>query len=917
MSVSRRGFLISGAAPVAASLGGAAPNPSAGQLRSDHDSSLPDWGPYTNRYIGVSHIADRRRGVRFDLAIFPGYYRRKVTLPNARWESDYHPWEATADLNHYSFRHQLEWKDRVYCQASYTRMDEQSRLVRCECVNNTGRHQNLVVNYIASLVYPFKQYEVVLPSGGVWLDSLDYRTLQFATPRPQDNLTYDGLVRGEALDEEFTGHSGVGKAFGKDGGDRIEYTLELQQEIPDAALMLRYRIPGGTALDVTLAPLVQGTVRLEGDGGFRTTTVGCGRLAAGHHQFQLVSQGGAPMDFDGVVIAPRSAIDRTLFRPRQQDVHPEKLEPGSRPNSLLIKYKGIGHWYGIAWNHPRSQVRQYLCDDLDTLFRYRVQDHVATMLRGPGEGHFTNVFLRPIPIRPRSTEVVSGMVCNGSRGDVERMLADFPAGAASSEQRFEAGRRNRVVVSGREQGRHYEFSQQRLAVCSLTNVQYPVYIRRHFIRDTTPGKFWTTLYSWDAGFTGLGLLELDLNRSLDLLNAYLTPPGDPHAAFILHGTPLPVQIYQFHEIWNRTGSRELLRYFYPRLRQYHQFLAGRLGSSSTRRLKSQLLQTWDYFYNTGWDDYPPQVYMHEHKLEKRMAPPVTTAHAIRAAKVLSMMAAELGEDSDIQIYASDIRTWTESLQKYSWDESSGYFGYVDHDGAGKPVGILRHESGQNFNMGACGVYPFFAGICTPDQEARLLAHMMSEKQLWTRIGMTTVSRSAAYYRPDGYWNGAVWFPHQWFFWKAMLDLGYGEQAEKVACTALDVWREETDDSYGSFEHFMVDSGRGAGWHHFSSLSAPVLSWYASYYRAGRLTTGFDAHVVSYRFEDDNRRLTARIQFNGAPGCESVVLCSMRDGGDYRATVDGSTAPARRTGPGALEVRIASGPGIRQLLVTRA
>ncbi len=901
---------------MAASLVEPAPESFARHFRDDHDVDLPAWGPYTNRYIGVSHIADTRRGLRFDLGMFPGYYRRKVTIPHGMWESDFHPWESSADLNYFSFRHQLEWKDRVYCQASHTRITDQSRLIRCQCVNNTGRHQNLVVNYIAYLAYPHKRYEVVLAPGAVWLHSLDYRTLQFATPRPQDNLTYDGLLRGEALDDAFTGHSGVGKSFGKERGDRIGYSLELREAIPDAALLIRYRLRTGAALGITLQPLVKDKVALEGNGAFCTTVVACGSLAAGRHDFHLSSEGGEALDFDGIVVAPRDSIAATIFRPEAQDVHPERLEPGPRQNSLLLKYKTLDHWYGIAWNHPRSQVRQYLCGELDNFFRFRVQDHVSLVQRGPGDGHFTNVFLRPIPIRPKSAELVYGMVCNGSRGDVDEMLRSFPTAPASCEALAEAGRKNRVLVTGRTEGRQYEFSQQRIAMCSLTNVFYPVYLRRHYITHTTPGKFWNMLYSWDAGFTAQGLLELDLDRALGLMNTYLTRPGDEHAAFIHHGTPLPVQIYLFHDIWNRTGSRELLEHFYPRLRQYHQFLAGRLGSSSTRRLKSQLLQTWDYFYNTGWDDYPPQMYMHARRLEKRMAAPVTTAHAIRTAKILSIMARELSEEPDIRTYNEDIQIWTQSLQKYSWDEESGYFGYVEHDEAGNPKDVLRHESGQNFNMGACGVYPFFAGICSRKQETRLLEHMMSERHLWTRIGMTTVDRSAAYYKPDGYWNGAVWFPHQWFFWKSMLDLGYGQEAEKIAQTALDLWREEVDDSYGCFEHFMVDSGRGAGWHHFTSLSAPVLSWYAAYYRPGVLTTGFDARVVSSRFEDGNQRLTARLELHGEPGREAVVLCGMGDSGNYRATVNGSAVPVRRLASGALEIRIAGGPGVRELRVSR-
>ena len=51
-------------------------------MKSTHDLSLPDWGPYSKRYIGISHIPDKASGMRFDLSVFPGFYRRKVEVPN-------------------------------------------------------------------------------------------------------------------------------------------------------------------------------------------------------------------------------------------------------------------------------------------------------------------------------------------------------------------------------------------------------------------------------------------------------------------------------------------------------------------------------------------------------------------------------------------------------------------------------------------------------------------------------------------------------------------------------------------------------------------------------------------------------------------------------------------------------------------
>lgn len=83
-----------------------------------HDLSLPAWGPYTKRYSGISHVPAANDGVRFDLSVFPGMYRRRVDVPNVRFESGFHPWAAAPDLSCYTLRHELLWKDQLYADIS-------------------------------------------------------------------------------------------------------------------------------------------------------------------------------------------------------------------------------------------------------------------------------------------------------------------------------------------------------------------------------------------------------------------------------------------------------------------------------------------------------------------------------------------------------------------------------------------------------------------------------------------------------------------------------------------------------------------------------------------------------------------------------------------------------------------------------
>ncbi len=274
MDYSRRDFVAaSAAAPLLRAVPGREPS-FRRHFREDHDVDLPDWGPYGNRYIGISHIADQGRGLRFDLSVFPGYYRRKVTIPHGRWESDFHPWEASADLTYYAFRHQLEWKDRVYCEAAYSRISDQARLIRCDCVNATPRHQNLVINYIAYLVFPRARFEARVPEGALWIHALDYAHFAFATARPQDHLTYDGLLRGEGFADGFTGGSGVSRGFGRERGDAIDYRIELPAAIGDAVVIVRHRVAKGDTARVSLRPLIRDPIVLEGTGEFRTTEAG-------------------------------------------------------------------------------------------------------------------------------------------------------------------------------------------------------------------------------------------------------------------------------------------------------------------------------------------------------------------------------------------------------------------------------------------------------------------------------------------------------------------------------------------------------------------------------------------------------------------------------------------------------------------
>ncbi|OAM91012.1 hypothetical protein AW736_05090 [Termitidicoccus mucosus] len=905
----------------------------------DHDLSLSDWGPYSKCYAGASHIADKKRGLRFDLSVFPALYRRRVDVPNVTWESDWHPWECAPDFTYFSTRHELVWKDQVYMDAAWFRPapedqpDGDGLFVRCEFVNNTARPVSAALHSMASMNFPtlsnysdeslhrihveWENSKEAKTGGAVVKHPLDYESLDFARQTPANHLMPDGFYRGEVRGNGFMDGSGLG-GFARNAGASACYVFTLNAAMRDARFIIRLRGSGCFCLKkngINNHEKKIGVLK-SGHGRFENIECWLGLLQAGRHVFTLESLGGeGDEEIAFLALAPAAAGD-VRVREAGWSHQPSCVPYDDAKAGQILKYPDVSQHYGIAWDAKQFETRRILNKELDCFLRHNVHDHVHETLQGDTAGHFSNIFIRPLVLAPRSRIVLRGLAWKGAPAQIKRTFATFFEGAPEKRaERFEFAhaRARRSVFSFRPNpgGKHFAFSQDRMAATTLSNAVFPVYTQRQYVRHRPPGRWWNSLYTWDSGFIGLGLLEIDPRQAEENLAQYLTSPGNPHAAFIQHGSMVPMQIHLAHELWNRLGAEspegeKSIRMHYDSLRRYYRFLSGDGDGSTLRSLKSGLLRPWDYFYNSGgWDDYPPQRYVHEKKQEASVSPVITTALAIRCARTLGFAAGALGLKDDVSGYENDIRFFSSALEEHSWDESAGVYSYVLHDRNGRPLRALYHEpDGANFNMGLDGLFPLVAGICNARKQRRLVAQLFSPSRFWTPVGLSAVDRSAPYYRNDGYWNGSVWFPHQWFFWKTMLDLGRPARAFAIAGRALKTWDTEVRESYHCFEHFLIETGRGCGWHQFSGLSTPVMIFYAACHCPGRLTTGFDAWVASVGFNKKNTRMNASIKFRPCPisGRRSLLVC-MKSGHNYHAEWNGKKIAFDELIPGLLAISL--------------
>ena len=874
---------------------------------NSHDiASLHAWGPYSKRYAGISHIPDMRKGIRFDFSVMPGYYRNRQLVPHVLFESSYYPWEINPEMTRITYRYELEWKDRVYTDVTYHVLDDNRTLVGIHCVNRTGMPQNLVLNQMAYIDYPETQPQVTATGASrlQWYNAIDYVENEPVRQSPQYRLVYDGWQRNEERSASSLDGSILGRSFGRNEGDRLAYLVNILPGYESGAIGLRFKVKEGETAVLNLKGLTQQPVELKGTGEFSFLSVPYHCKKAGEYKLEFISASTVSISLDGFFIGDSDEISRVNVTSAPIPFTPV-MEVGEGRKDFILKYKDCENFYGVAWNYQHSEVREILNGELESFFRRRVHDHVSSRLTGDRKWHYANAFLRPVVLEPNSEQTIYMLVCSGDKEQVKQELSGFHSAPdkliAQIQPAKDVNSKNGLLPAGEK----YLLGNRLLQASLLSNIVYPVYTQKEYIRHFTPGKNWNSLYTWDSGFIALGLVDVDPAKAFECIKAYTTPVGS-ESAFIHHGTPLPIQMYACFDLWNNSLSRESLGFLYPRLKQYFDFMVGNEPYSTTQMKGSGLLRTWDYFYNSGgWDDYPPQHELHRTKSQTRFVTPVvTSAYYLRAAKILRLAAKELGLKKDVKEYERTINQLSYALQTYAWDEESGYYGYVVHDSLGNAKDIFRYKDHSNFNKGLDGVTPLAAGICSSVQADKLVEHLFSPDELWTKVGISTVDQSAPYYKVDGYWNGAVWFPHQWMMWKALLDLGKGEEAYQVAHTALDNWEKECAESYFTFEHFIISSGRGAGWHQFSGLSSPILNWFAAYYKPGKVSTGFEIWLTKSEFSDDCSGYRAEISFDDStkPHERCMIVC-MDVGHTYKVFFNGNPVKFRSGHAGILEITL--------------
>lgn len=881
---------------------------------------MPAWGPYSKKYMGLSHIpanlADM--GARFDFTVHPTVWNSSVPVPNVTVPSGYHLMECVPDYSYYAYRYELMWRDMIYADISFSKINEDAYLMRCEFVNNTDLSQNCILNLFGSLEFPFyDEIRLDAPEGAVILNANGYDEYEYAVPRPWDGENPDGMFKGMFRDSAFYLGSGLGdrcdhshvkhlglKPFGCEKGDRVRFSLG-RGNLNSPEMLLRYRTVTPGDAEFTLC-------------GTDITLPASSELIFARLPYspnpEFISRGGAGVEFDFIAAVNEGACIGIETAKRGYIPKVTRKENGGT-FAFELDYPYDGCCYTIITHSADTRLRTLESGCLEDALINRLSngdptyDDLAETFsksfarKHSDEGYFVNPLIKSIFISPGRHHIEYAVVSKGdfaplTADEYEKIYLDRKCGANDSPLNSD--------------GEKYAFSTNILRSTLLTNAVYPVYRRGENIVHHAPGKRWDSFYTWDSGFIGLGMLEFSREMCRYVLETYLCDEDNKDFCFLLHGSLVPTQFAEYYELLKRTPDKHSLDYLYDKMKRYYEFLRGRYQGSTFAKFGNGLLTAYDYWYScSGMDDYPAQSEMIRNGAEAYSCPCLTSSHVLLAGKIMLAVARYLGKTEDEKTYIEDFEITEKALNELAWDEQSGYYGYTMYD-KGAPY-LMRTPQGENWNRGFDGIYPLVAGAAGKERKEKLIAHLKNPAELWSAAGLSAVDMSASYYMDDGYWNGNVWMSHQWYIWKAMLDNGESDFAFAIAERALDMWKAETDFSYNTYECFGIKTRRGGWFHNFGGLSAPVCIWANAYYRPGTVTTGFDIWTDSQQADENSALVYFRYY---GKNDKYTIIVTLGEADDYEARLDGREIQFVKRTRGAVEITL--GGDVRQgrLTVTK-
>lgn len=373
------------------------------------------------------------------------------------------------------------------------------------------------------------------------------------------------------------------------------------------------------------------------------------------------------------------------------------------------------------------------------------------------------------------------------------------------------------------------------------------------------------LWVWDSCFmtffsrysNGLlpGMNNLDnlyrLQRE-DGLIAMAYRPSTEQPAF---GERINPPLFAWSELlyWRFTGDDSRFATVLPRLVRFFDWI-----KNNRRRKKGT------YWFedsgSTGMDNAPRSGYQAEYLNGSDICHIDLAAQQALAAECLQKIATHTGDQALADRFRAEHEALTALLDKYHWDERSGFYYDAFNLDTFERLNYLNHKTVASF-------WPLVSGNANARQADSLINYLLDPEEFWTPHPVASLSRKDPNYDPEGrYWLGGVWAPINYMISKGLHRHGRADVARKLAMKHLDYLAEVLASHHTIFECYAPESARPATRGRDDFARADFVGWSG----LGPVAM-FIEDIIGLDFDAPGRRVTWNITMDGLHGVENLVF----------------------------------------------
>ncbi len=302
------------------------------------------------------------------------------------------------------------------------------------------------------------------------------------------------------------------------------------------------------------------------------------------------------------------------------------------------------------------------------------------------------------------------------------------------------------------------------------------------------------VWQWDAYFHALAYRHIEKRLAQDQIRIMLDHQREDgmipdavhdegtvtHLSFPIEAdvTKPPLLAWSAWKVYEADGDREFLSEIYQSIVRCNRWWYEKSDVDGNG------LCEYGHPYSSGLDDSP--LWDEGVPVES----PDLNTYLYLQQEALARIAKVIGEQDEARAWEKAAELTVQRMLDIGWDADRGFFPATRN---GAPVNVLTP-----FNL-----FPLLTGRLPAKVAARLVAHLMDEREFWSRFPLPTVAMNDPKYDPNQMWRGPTWVNVNYLLIEGLQRSGYPDLSRELRRRTLEMICGQDD----IYEYYHPETGQ--------------------------------------------------------------------------------------------------------------